>query len=101
MFLIDASLCAVYQFVPIVLHIGQCFRVVQSGFVTILSRVLIGSLFGAALLPAASYKVVKSIPVPGEGFWDYLTADSENRRLYVSHGTEVAVLDLDSGKLLG
>jgi len=75
--------------------------VVQSGFVTILSRVLISSLLCATLLPAASYKVVKSIPVPGEGFWDYLTADSENRRLYVSHGTEVAVLDLDSGKLLG
>ncbi len=74
---------------------------IQSGFMTTLSRVLIGFLFGISLLTAASYKVVKSIPVSGEGFWDYLTADSENRRLYVSHGTEVAVLDLDSGKEVG
>ncbi|MBV9300486.1 MAG: YncE family protein [Acidobacteriaceae bacterium] len=57
-------------------------------------------LITSALFAAASYKLVKSIPIPGEGGWDYLTADSENRRLYVSHATQVDVVDLDSGKLL-
>lgn len=64
-------------------------------------RVLIGSLLGSALLGGTSYKVVKSIPVGGEGGWDYLTADSENRRLYVSHGTEVDVLNLDTEAAVG
>jgi YVTN family beta-propeller protein len=66
-----------------------------------LRRVLIGSLLGSALFAATSYKVVKSIPIGGEGGWDYLTADSQNRRLYVSHGTEVDVLDLDTEAKVG
>jgi YVTN family beta-propeller protein len=66
-----------------------------------LRRVLFGYLFACALLAATSYKVVKSIPVGGNGGWDYLTADSKNRRLYVSHGTEVDVLNLDTEALVG
>lgn len=42
-----------------------------------------------------------SIPLPGEGGWDYITADSQARRLYVSHGTRVQVVDLDTQKLVG
>jgi DNA-binding beta-propeller fold protein YncE len=37
----------------------------------------------------------------GEGGWDYLTMDSESRRLYVSRGTRVAVVDADSGAAVG
>jgi DNA-binding beta-propeller fold protein YncE len=59
------------------------------------------SLSAAVLSAAASYKLVKTIQVGGSGGWDYLAADSHNRRLYVSHGTEVDVLNLDSGKLVG
>lgn len=65
------------------------------------SRVLIGSLIGFMVFAATSYKVEKSIAVPGEGSWDYLTADSQNRRLYVSHGTKVDVLNLDTGAVIG
>jgi len=64
-------------------------------------RLLIASLLGFTLLASTSYKVQKSIPVPGEGFWDYLTADSQNRRLYVSHNTEVDVLNLDTEAMVG
>jgi DNA-binding beta-propeller fold protein YncE len=35
------------------------------------------------------------------GGWDYLIADSDARRLYVSHGTQVEVLDLDSDAVVG
>jgi YVTN family beta-propeller protein len=66
-----------------------------------LRRVLIGSLIGFTALAATSYKVEKSIAVPGEGPWDYLTADSQNRRLYVSHGTKVDVVNLDTGAIIG
>ena len=40
-------------------------------------------------------------PVAGDGGWDYLLADTLARRLYVSHGTQVEVLDLDRGTRLG
>jgi DNA-binding beta-propeller fold protein YncE len=50
---------------------------------------------------AAQYHVIRRIPVGGEGGWDYLTADSDGRRLYVSRGTRVVVLDLDSGETVG
>jgi DNA-binding beta-propeller fold protein YncE len=56
-------------------------------------------------LPGASsrggYSVLKKIPIPGQGSWDYLTVDEGARRLYVSHGTQVEVLDVDSGSIVG
>src|SRR5271165_1540059 len=48
-----------------------------------------------------SYRVIKKIPIPGQGSWDYLTVDESARRLYVSHGTQVEVLDVDSGAIVG
>ena len=50
---------------------------------------------------ADSYQITKKIPIPGQGSWDYLTVDEGARRLYVSHGTQVEVLDVDSGAIVG
>jgi YVTN family beta-propeller protein len=47
---------------------------------------------------AQHYKVSGRIPLGGEGGWDYLFADSANGQLYVSHGTQVEVVDLASEK---
>jgi DNA-binding beta-propeller fold protein YncE len=55
----------------------------------------------ATLAAADQYHLIKRISVAGDYGWDYLTADSEGRRLYVSHDREVVVLDLDSGALIG
>jgi DNA-binding beta-propeller fold protein YncE len=49
----------------------------------------------------AGYHVTQTYKIGGEGGWDYLTADANARRLYVSRGTHVIVLDLDSGKNVG
>jgi len=49
----------------------------------------------------SSYSVIKKIPIPGQGSWDYLAVDEAARRLYVSHGTEVEVLEVDSGAIVG
>ena len=49
----------------------------------------------------SGYKVETRYPVPGNGGWDYVTIDSAARRLYLSHGTEVNVVDADNGKLIG
>ncbi len=48
-----------------------------------------------------TYRVIKKIPIPGQGSWDYLIVDEPGRRLYVSHGTQVEVLDADSGAIVG
>jgi YVTN family beta-propeller protein len=60
--------------------------------------------FVLASLPTASaegFALSKKIPIAGRGSWDYLTVDQKGRRLYVSHGTQVEVLDVDSGAIVG
>jgi len=51
--------------------------------------------------PAEGYSILKKIPLSGEGSWDYLTVDEGARRLYVTHATQVQVIDIDSGKVVG
>src|SRR6202521_4082841 len=51
--------------------------------------------------PSDGYSVVKKIPIPGTGSWDYLSVDEAARRLYVSHGTQVEVVDVDSLSIVG
>ena len=53
-------------------------------------------VLSAAAVRAADYAVLKSVPVSGDGGWDYVTVDAVSRRLYLSHGMNVDVLDLDS-----
>ena len=53
------------------------------------------------LQSTTGYKVGTHYPVPGNGGFDYLTLDNTARRLYLSHATQVDVLDADSGKLIG
>src|SRR5215475_791999 len=53
------------------------------------------------VLAQTGYHITKKIPVPGQGGFDYLIVDEAARRLYVSHGTQVEVLDVDSGKIVG
>ena len=56
----------------------------------------------AAPSPAASgYHVIKTIPVGGEGGWDYVYVDSDARRVYISRGTHVVVLDADTYAVVG
>src|SRR5215831_499623 len=56
---------------------------------------------GALAAAGPGYHVVTTYKLGGEGGWDYLTADAAARRLYISRGTHVIVLDLDSGKNVG
>jgi len=61
------------------------------------------SLFvgASSSVTAADYHSLGEIPIGGSGRFDYLLADSANRRLYVSHGSSAVVIDLDSQKILG
>src|ERR1700686_3246851 len=67
---------------------------------TVASLLLVDS--ARAVPPGASgYHVVKTIPIGGPGKWDYIVVDSAARRVYVSHGTHVVVLDADSDAVVG
>lgn len=55
----------------------------------------------ALLQGGTGYKVETRYPVPGNGGFDYIAIDSAARRLYVSHGTQVDVINPDDGKLIG
>src|SRR6266852_7464878 len=64
-------------------------------------QAMLFAVLATTLVAAGGRHLIKKIPVPGDYGWDYLTADSEGRRLYVSHDREVVVLDLDSGAIVG
>ena len=69
------------------------------------AAVLFGLVFVAAAAQAQSsaskYHVVKTISVPGDEGWDYVGVDSAARRVYVSHGSHVVVLNADSYAVVG
>jgi DNA-binding beta-propeller fold protein YncE len=55
----------------------------------------------AAAFAQSGYHLIRKIGIPGDGFWDYLNVDPATGRVYVSHGTEVDVVDGGKGEVLG
>jgi hypothetical protein len=55
--------------------------------------------------PGPGYHLIKKVPLgaaPGGGeYFDYVTVDSASRRVYLSHGSEVKVLDADNFSVVG
>lgn len=49
----------------------------------------------------SGYHLLKKVHLGGEGGWDYLKMDADARRLYISRGTHVIVVDADSYKVVG
>src|SRR6267154_507243 len=49
----------------------------------------------------SGYHVTKKTVLGGEGGWDYLTVDSKARRVYISRGTHVMVVDADTAAVVG
>ena len=54
-----------------------------------------------AAAAAAPYHLLNTIAIGGEGGWDYLNVDPAGERLYVSHGSQVEVVDLKTRKVVG
>jgi DNA-binding beta-propeller fold protein YncE len=54
---------------------------------------------------AAGYHLLKTVSLPpapgGAEYFDYITVDAPARRVYVSHGTEVVVLNADDYSVVG
>jgi len=56
----------------------------------------------AAPSPASSgYHLVKTVPVAGDEGWDYLAVDPGARRVYISHGSHVVVMNADTYAIEG
>jgi DNA-binding beta-propeller fold protein YncE len=69
-----------------------------------MEKILLPFLFTfavAALGADQPYRFLKTIPLSGEGGWDYLTVDSAADRLYVSHATKMLVIDLSKDEVVG
>ena len=55
--------------------------------------------------PDGGYHLLKKYDLgaapSGKEYWDYITFDPATRRLYVSHNTEVKVVNADTGAIIG
>jgi hypothetical protein len=73
-------------------------------FLVLASFALVGAL-ALASPPGPGYHLLKKIPLgaaPGGGeYFDYVSVDAAARRVYLSHGAEVKVLDADNFSVVG
>src|SRR2546429_4658081 len=83
------------------------FGKMRGGIVAVVVSAAVIALAGLATARAAeSYHRLKKYTFPAaEGstreYFDYITVDSEARRVYLSHGTEIKVIDADNGGVAG
>jgi DNA-binding beta-propeller fold protein YncE len=47
------------------------------------------------------YQFLKSIPIGGESGWDYLSIDTQARKLYVTHASKIVIVDLGHDTPMG
>src|SRR6202048_131470 len=73
-----------------------------------LSVIVSVALLGAVVMakpPGSGYHLLKKVPLgaaPGGGeYFDYVTVDSDARRVYLAHGAEVKVIDADNYSIVG
>jgi len=70
--------------------------------ITLLSFVLLISILTIVKAQKnAAYHIVKTFHIKSTGGYDYTTVDTASNRLYVSHGTEVNVIDKVTGDSIG
>jgi DNA-binding beta-propeller fold protein YncE len=62
---------------------------------------LIATFTRPAWAAEPQYKLLKQIQIGGGSGWDYLFAEPETHRLYVTHGTKVMVIDTETDKVVG
>ncbi len=55
----------------------------------------------ANVVPVPAPRVLWTLPLGGAGGWDYLSFDTAHRRLFVSRGDRVLVIDVEQRKQIG
>jgi len=78
---------------------------VSSLRLSFLGAVILSSSLAIASPLDSGYRLLKKYDLGaapgGKEYWDYITFDTSSRRLYISHNTEVKVVDADSGAIVG
>ena len=66
---------------------------------------LMAGIHALAAPPNGPYHLLKKVSLPaapgGGEYFDYITVDPDARRVYISHGTEVVILNADDYSVLG
>jgi YVTN family beta-propeller protein len=70
---------------------------------TFASLMVLATLMGprVSAAPETGYHIIKKVSLPGTGGWDYVFVDAAERRVYVSHATQVEVLNADTFEVVG
>ena len=67
--------------------------------------ILLAGIHALAAPPKENYHLLKKVSLPaapgGGEYFDYITVDPDARRVYISHGTEVVILNADDYSVLG
>src|SRR2546423_13432385 len=79
----------------------SCFRRLSMRILFIITLLVLLLITTAAIAGPSGYHVAKTYKIGGDGGWDYLTVDSKARRVYISRGTHVMVVDADTGAVVG
>lgn len=66
-----------------------------------LAFVLAGPKLTVGIDKSAFAKVVRHLPLGGEGRWDYLLVDPDTNRLYIARSTRFMVVSTENGELIG
>jgi DNA-binding beta-propeller fold protein YncE len=74
---------------------------VRHGFALIPALALALVAPAGAQDPLSGYEQVRKLAIGGEGGWDFLEVDPGTQRLFVTRGTHVLVVDLESEKVVG
>jgi len=49
---------------------------------------------------SSMYRIANKFPIEGDGNWDYLTVDDTTGNLFVTHGSELHVMEMKTGKVI-
>jgi hypothetical protein len=74
-------------------------------FLAMFSAYFLSGVYSRPKPARSGYHLIKTISLPpaqgGGEYYDYIVVDAEARRVYVSHGTEVVVLNADDYSVVG
>jgi DNA-binding beta-propeller fold protein YncE len=55
----------------------------------------------ASAVGPSGYHLLKTVPIPGDSFWDYMTFEPGTNRLFITHGNHVVVVNVATDKIIG
>src|ERR1700691_1613481 len=73
----------------------------KSGWAALAACSLVAAVGVLAAPQGGGYKVLRRMPIGGDGAWDYLRVDPDAHRIYVSRGSHMMIVDENSGKVIG